>query len=142
MNRGWWNEAERLVLIAHDKKIDVSSSVYRTSSVIKNELKKVIDTLNSAGKEWPEISPAFQWTQSNTHVYLNVKFASRWDTPATLGCDTESYTLNDTHINFRAKCPSTKKYFVLQFPFWRPINPDVYIYIIIIYRIVHIQWQQ
>lgn len=35
MNNAWWDACEKLVLIAHEKKVDVSSSVYRTSSVIK-----------------------------------------------------------------------------------------------------------
>lgn len=87
-------------------------------------MKRITDVLNSAGKPWPEISPAFQWTQSSSHIYLNVKYAARWDTPSTLDCVTEVFNITGTHINYKAKCPATRKFFILNFPFFRDVDPE------------------
>ena len=85
MRRGWWNLAKELILYSKKHGVKASSwssSVHRANSDIKRHLSEIA-TLMSAPSQ--AIAPAFQWSESGRHVHLNIKFAHKLDTPATLG---------------------------------------------------------
>lgn len=57
------------------------------------------------------ISPAFRWAQSLTIVYLEVKFATRFDSPACLDLSDHEYSISadGQTINIAAMCTNDKK---------------------------------
>jgi hypothetical protein len=71
------------------------------------------------------IPPAFEWAQSPDSVFLNVKFAHKLDTPATLGCALEDkdVALGGASLALRAECKAHKKVFALSLGLLRDIVP-------------------
>lgn len=71
------------------------------------------------------IPPAFEWAQSPDSVFLNVKFAHKLDTPATLGCALadKDVSLGDRALALRAECKAQKKVFALSLALLRDIVP-------------------
>lgn len=59
----------------------------------------------------PVISPAFRWAQSLTTVYLEVKFATRFDSPACLDLSEHEYKISEDGqwVNISAMCTNDKK---------------------------------
>ena len=62
------------------------------------------------------IPPAFEWAQTPDSLLLNLKFAHKIDTPATLGCEVApgDVTLSATDVRLRADCREKRKAFDLQ----------------------------
>lgn len=48
------------------------------------------------------ITPAFEWCQSASHIYINVKFAHKLDAPATLNVETEAVELEEGRVRLAA----------------------------------------
>ena len=48
------------------------------------------------------ITPAFEWCQSASHIYINVKFAHKLDAPATLNVETEAVELGERRVRLAA----------------------------------------
>ena len=70
------------------------------------------------------VVPAFQWCQSSTHIYLNIKFSHKLDAPATLNVETDDVTITDSHFRLLASAvKGSSKNFNLNFPFRAPIVP-------------------
>jgi hypothetical protein len=57
------------------------------------------------------ISPAFRWAQSLNAVYLEVKFATRFDSPACLDLSEHEYSIAEDgrYVNISAMCTNDKK---------------------------------
>jgi len=49
-----------------------------------------------------EVSPASQWAQNSTHVFLSVKFAQRWNAPGALEVENETVDITSCCFNFTA----------------------------------------
>lgn len=71
------------------------------------------------------ISPAFEWAQSPTEVYLQVKYAHKLDTPATLGCEADNVTIADKRVQFSAVCAAKRKRFNLNLGLLRSVDSDL-----------------
>ena len=57
------------------------------------------------------ISPAFRWAQSLNAVYLEVKFATRFDSPACLDLSEHEYSISEDGqwVKISAMCTNDKK---------------------------------
>lgn len=71
------------------------------------------------------IPPAFEWAQSPDSVFLNVKFAHKLDTPATLGCKATNVTIAPQSFTFVAECKSKRKVFELRFDPLKELDGEV-----------------
>ena len=71
------------------------------------------------------IAPAFEWAQSPDSVVLNVKFAHKLDTPATLGCESDTVKMEPKRLVFSAKCPTKRKIFDLKLDLFESIDHEV-----------------
>lgn len=84
------------------------------------ELKSAIE----AALPTSSIVPAFQWCQSTTHIYMNIKFSHKLDAPATLNVETDDVTITDSHFHLSASAvKGSSKNFKLDLPLWAPIVP-------------------
>jgi len=54
------------------------------------------------------LQPAFQWAQSGTHIYLNIKFSHRMDAPSTLDVVVDNCTIGDDTFDLVAIKPPKK----------------------------------
>lgn len=72
------------------------------------------------------IPPAFEWAQSPDSLFLNVKFAHKLDTPATLGCalGDSDVKIEERSLSLRAACAAQKKVFSLGLSLLRDISPS------------------
>lgn len=125
MERSWWDLTTRVVKQADESfGVDLSSAVHQMGSRIRSKLQTLADglakTAHSAG-----IPPAFEWAQSPDSVLLNLKFAHKIDTPATLGCEVfpNAVEITPFSLRLRAECKEKHKAFDLMLGLHSEIDP-------------------
>jgi hypothetical protein len=123
MERGWWRFSEKFVDTARESGVDLTAKIHSSASRIRRKLQGLADSLQ-ARKAAAPIAPAFQWAQSPGSIFLNVKFAHKMDTPATLGCVEESVEYGSRSLDFVVKCDSKKKKFSLHLEFLHEIDAE------------------
>jgi hypothetical protein len=69
--------------------IEAESQVRNAVETVRKQQNAVLNAIEGAqmqslSKGVQKITPAFQWAQSLDHVFLNVKFATRMDSPGCL----------------------------------------------------------
>lgn len=69
------------------------------------------------------IAPAHQWAQSGTEIFISVKFAHKWDAPATLvnGDDVALVDFKERSVTVKAE--KSRKEFLLQLELLRDVEP-------------------
>jgi hypothetical protein len=146
MFRGWWDVTSQLLDAASLLNLDLSTPVHQTASKIRQRLSVLADSIQKQEVS-TGIPPAFEWAQSPDAVFLNVKFAHKLDTPATLGCESTAFhitTANGTAVGegapadakgmnlrdpsrplmtFRADCREKRKAFHLSLSLFGPVEP-------------------
>ena len=86
MTRGWWAASAKVLEAADAASVDISTAVHQTATKIQKELAHLKDIASKTHSAVATgIPPAFEWAQSPDSLFLNVKFAHKLDTPATLG---------------------------------------------------------
>lgn len=78
ISRGFFDAALRLLDIAAEAGMDLSTAVHQTSSKIRSKLQLLSDALSKSSLAAAGIPPAFEWAQSPDSVYLNGEFAGRY----------------------------------------------------------------
>ena len=94
MKRGYWDCAKNALNLKPD---DVLNLEFRNHFDIHHrQILKELTSLKSHIDSYQPlkvVSPAFQWAQSPTEVFLNVKFSHKIDAPATLNVDATNVTI-------------------------------------------------
>jgi len=54
------------------------------------------------------LAPAFQWAQSLDNVFINIKYATRFDTPGCLETFNENITIEENRLNISIYCRHDK----------------------------------
>jgi hypothetical protein len=121
MERGWFEVTTKLVKECRARDFKVASPVYKAKSNLNKQLNVVTNLLSGPSAV---ISPAFQWSQSRDYILLNVKFAHKLDTPATLGVKSKGADITNNGIIFQAASKSKNKRFKLALHFAREIVPE------------------
>ena len=99
IERGWFDVAAKLVKECRARDFKMSGSIYKAKSNLNKQLNIVTNMLSGPSAV---ISPAFQWSQSKDYILLNVKFAHKLDTPATLGVKSKGADITANAIVFEA----------------------------------------
>lgn len=120
MKKGFWKCAKELSNMANAMRIDVRSVFDMESRTIAKEIKEIKSAIEST-LPVSTISPAFQWAQSPTEIFINVKFAHKLDAPATLNVEAETVNITDTHLVLKAT--DGRKIFNLNVEFLRKVLP-------------------
>ena len=88
MKRNYIDSASFMVenYFSKDQKLASQAEITARQAIeqVHNQQSALIDQFEAIPKNIPIISPAFRWAQSATHIFLNVKFATRFDSPACL----------------------------------------------------------
>merc|ERR1712100_295584 len=82
--------------------IRIAAAVREAVRAAKNRLDDLIRSLDKNYEKFVDASPAFQWAQNSTHIFLNVKFAQRWNAPGALEVSNETVDVSDCCFNFSA----------------------------------------
>lgn len=106
VQRGWHGAVRALVALSHrgseDARQRVASQVRQAVQAERNRLDDIIRALDQNYGKAAEVSPAMQWAQNSTHVFLAVKFAQRWNAPGALEVENETVDISRCCFNFTA----------------------------------------
>jgi hypothetical protein len=101
-----------------------------TLSVAINNLQKKLEDLHNKFRfdesDFQVVAPAFQWAQSMNHLYLEIKFAHRHDSPGCLEVKNESVEFFKNLVVFKAYCVlgDVPIKFHLALELWQEINSE------------------
>ena len=121
MERGWWDVTSKLVKECRARDFKLSGQIYKAKSNLNKQLNIITNLLSGPSAL---ISPAFQWSQSKDYILINVKFAHKLDTPATLGVKSKGADIKSTELVFEAASKSKNKRFKLSLQLARAIVPE------------------
>jgi len=106
VHRGWYDAVRKIVQRSHagteDEAVWVTSQVRQAVQAEKNSLDDLIRVLDRNYGKAAEVSPASQWAQNSTHVFLAVKFAQRWNAPGALEVGNQTVSITSCCFNFTA----------------------------------------
>ncbi len=77
-------------------------------SVAINNIQKKLEDLHNKFKfdesDFQRVNPAFQWAQSMSHIFLEIKFAHRHDSPGCLEVKDQTVEINTNTVIFKTYC--------------------------------------
>ena len=97
-----WVEAARMFVLKRREAggEEVEAPVRQAVKKVRNELDDLVRSLDRNYGKAQQISPAFQWAQNRTHVFLSVKFAARWNAPGALEVKNSTCTMEGQNLFF------------------------------------------
>ena len=122
--RHWWGAARTAVNLLRNGNIAVTSEARRVVTELRDEAGAVLTLMRQTKMDEATISCACMWAQGAYALHLNVKFASRLDSPVTvLNVDNEVVHMNATHLSFSGIGRQKPKRYVLEVEFFSEIDP-------------------
>lgn len=122
MKRGYWECAKNALQSSSEvSKIEFRNHFDVNHRMILQELTALKSHIDSY-QPMAVVSPAFQWAQSTTELFLNVKFSHKIDAPATLNVEATNVTILNNQLILEAT--DSKKVFRLDLMFYKPIQPN------------------
>jgi hypothetical protein len=124
IKRGEWDCANLIIQSASGKQesYDFKRSFELQNRLILKELNKLKIAIDNYTPVTSSVSPAFEWAQSTTEIYLNVKFSHKIDAPATLNVETKNVSISSNELYLNAS--DGNKNFNLVLFFYKPIVPE------------------
>mmetsp|Transcript_10195 Transcript_10195/g.30256 ORF Transcript_10195/g.30256 Transcript_10195/m.30256 type:complete len:638 (+) Transcript_10195:83-1996(+) len=100
--RQWWGLARDIVAGSHSQQVDFSFAVRKSIKSLKDEADELLRTLNPKYGLAQQVSPAFQWAQNDTCIFLTIKYTVRWNAPGALEVTDPSVNMSYNMFNFTA----------------------------------------
>merc|ERR1719510_1947370 len=100
VSRQWWDLAREVVTKSHAQHVDLSFSVRNAVRALKDEADELIRTLNPKYGQAQQVSPAFQWAQNDTSIFLTIKYTVRWNAPGALEVTQPSVNMSCSSFTF------------------------------------------
>ncbi|CAE8730159.1 unnamed protein product [Polarella glacialis] len=104
--RGYHAEVQGLVELSHKgSEEDAQRVANQVRQAVKAERNRLDDLLRALDRNYgraAEVSPAAQWAQNSTHIFLSIKFAQRWNAPGALEVENSTVDFSDCCFNFTA----------------------------------------
>ena len=101
IRQGLWGCAESIGRKGTESGVELRSVVDMESRVISKKLATLKDAIESS-LPVQVILPAYQWAQSPSEIYLNVKFSHKLDAPATLNVEANTVNVTSTSVVLEA----------------------------------------
>mmetsp|Transcript_35325 Transcript_35325/g.77215 ORF Transcript_35325/g.77215 Transcript_35325/m.77215 type:complete len:643 (-) Transcript_35325:308-2236(-) len=98
--RQWWQLARDLVANSHTQQVDLSFAVRKAVRQLKDEADELLRTLNPKYGLAQQVTPAFQWAQNDSCIFLTIKYTVRWNAPGALEVTEPSVIFNNNTFNF------------------------------------------
>eukprot|EP00746_Dinoflagellata_sp_MGD_P000242 gnl/MRDRNA2_/MRDRNA2_100435_c0_seq1.p1 gnl/MRDRNA2_/MRDRNA2_100435_c0~~gnl/MRDRNA2_/MRDRNA2_100435_c0_seq1.p1 ORF type:complete len:422 (+),score=116.41 gnl/MRDRNA2_/MRDRNA2_100435_c0_seq1:101-1366(+) len=107
IHRGWHDAVRELIQVGHsssdaDASVGVAAHVRAAVTSEKNRLDDLVRILDKNYGKAAEVTPASQWAQNSTHVFMQVKFAQRWNAPGALEISNNTMEFTDCCMDFEA----------------------------------------
>jgi len=106
VQRGHHQIVKELVELSHKGSDEDSqrtaTKVRQAIQAAKNRLDDLTRALDRNYGKAVEVSPAAQWAQNSTHIFVTIKFAQRWNAPGALEVENETVEISDCCFNFTA----------------------------------------
>merc|ERR1719379_1830351 len=80
----------------------VAAQVRHSVYAERNRLDDLVRILDRNYGTAHDVSPAIQWAQNSTHVFITVKFCTRWNAPGALEVENETVSFSSCCFNFTA----------------------------------------
>jgi len=96
----WWGLARDIIAKSHTQRVDLSFAVRKAVRVLKDEADELLRTLNPKYGVASQVSPAFQWAQNDTSVFLTIKYTVRWNAPGALEVTDPNVIFKGNTFNF------------------------------------------
>lgn len=128
VHRGWHDAVRTLVARSQTSSEEsaqkVAAQVRHAVYAERNRLDDLIRALDRNYGRAVDVSPAMQWAQNSTHVFLAVKFAQRWNAPGALEVENETVAFSACCFNFTAfgEHSFIRRKYHLSFELFRPIS--------------------
>jgi len=84
VKRNWWNLSREIVGRSHSQNVDLSAPVRKAVQRMKEEADELVRLLNPKYGVAQKVSPAFQWAQNDTCIFMTIKYTVRWNAPGAL----------------------------------------------------------
>jgi hypothetical protein len=122
-----WHDVVRGLVAASQKSSEeaaekVAAQVRHAVYAERNRLDDLIRSLDRNYGRAVDVSPAMQWAQNSTHVFITVKFAQRWNAPGALEVENETVSFTACCFNFTAfgEHSFIRRRYHLSFELFRP----------------------
>jgi hypothetical protein len=98
IKRQWYEAAEALILLSHEKGVDLSKYVREVVKQQRTKLDNLVQKLDPKHAMIQRVSPAFQWAQNSSAVFLQIKYAARFNAPGSLDLKPVNVSFTDTQF--------------------------------------------
>ena len=108
---------------AVEKEVSIDPSLKVSALAVKRRLEKFVTALEHSST-MQVVAPAYQWAQSPSMVYLDIKFSHRLDSPGCLEVANPQVNITDSKLTFIANCArSTQRIKInLDLEFYTQVN--------------------
>ena len=126
VNRLYFDAAEMIIRKAHDEEIDVSVPVRNAVSDLRSKLDHLVKLLDPEYFRPQRVPPAFQWTQNDTAIFIQLKYSRRFNAPGSVDVEDFNSTFTNSSLIFSAIGGHSGKRFeyALNLDFFDEIVPD------------------
>nr|BAN65748.1 conserved hypothetical protein [Babesia bovis] len=100
ISNGWWDLAQRIVLLSHEEGIDLSYIVRQSVQRVQKHSSDLLKLLDRHHNKVDVVNTAFQWAESPYEIFLAVKFSNRWSSPGALVVSNESLDIEGNMLRY------------------------------------------
>ena len=125
VNRQWFEAAGELIRKSHETHIDISAPIRAGAQAVRARIDELVKLLDPDYSKPHRMNPAFQWTQNDTSVFIQLKYSRRFNAPGSVDVTDFNCTFTDTSMIFSAIGGHSGKMFeyVLDLDFFDSIDP-------------------
>lgn len=122
----YFDAVAKVIMRAHENQADVSVPVRNAVAETRSKLDHLVKLLDPEYSRPQRVSPAFQWTQNDTTVFINLKYSRRFNAPGAVDVSDFNCTFTDTSFIFSAIGGHSGKRFeyALNLDFFDLIDPE------------------
>lgn len=104
LTKGLYKPAEFLMQELNKRGIQFRDQLKIATNNINQKLKDIYSKFRFEESDYVTASPAFQWAQNVESVFIQIKYAHRFDAPGCLEVKKETIDIDGNLLNFRAYC--------------------------------------
>ena len=131
---GYWEAATAIVAKRGDAQLTNKEELQQFALESKKRADKFIQSLESSNRIQtyppPSVIPAMQWAQSPDKIFLDIKFAHRFDAPGCIELKDQKIDFEKDKLKLSGLCTmsSHKMKYVVDFELYDAVNPDACTY--------------
>ena len=104
LQKGLIKETEFLLEELNKRNISFKDQLKQATSNISLKAKEIYNLFRFEENEYVNAIPAFQWAQNLEFIFIQIKYAHRFDSPGCLEVKKEEITIDGNVLNFSALC--------------------------------------